>query len=66
MLFLYGMRCRPFSIGTFPKEGFERVEHLTESSDKTFRERYRDILVYNRKLTGEELDDFEFDYIGGV
>lgn len=66
MLFIYGMRNRPFSIGTFPKEGFERVEHLTESSDKIFRERYHDILVYNRKLTEEELDDFEFDYIGGV
>ena len=66
MLFLYGMRCRPFSLGTFPKEGFERVEHLTELSDKVFRERYHDILVYNRKLTRQELNDFEFDYIGGV
>lgn len=64
MLFMYGMRTRGFSIGTFPKEGFDRVvpEHLL--SDPDLSGRYHDVLVYNRKLTGEELYEYELDYIG--
>lgn len=64
MLFMYGMRCRPFSIGTFPKEGFDRVvpEHLL--SDPDLSGRYHDVLVYNRKLSDEELYEYELDYIG--
>ena len=66
MFFKYGMRCRPFSIGTFPKEGFHHVEHLTDAHDRILRERYHDILIYDRELTKQELNDFEFDYIGAV
>ena len=62
-MFIYGLRCRPFSIGTFPKEGFIRAgsEMLT---DLDCKDRYYDVLVYNRKLTDEELYEYKLDYIG--
>lgn len=64
MLFMYGMRCRPFSIGTFPKEGFDRVVPEDLLSDPDLSGRYHDVLVYNRKLSDEELYEYELDYIG--
>lgn len=64
MLFIYGMRCRPFSIGTFPKEGFTCVGTQEILMDSDFNDRYHDVLVYNRKLTDEELYEYELDYIG--
>lgn len=63
MFFKYGMRCRPFSIGTFPKEGFHHVEHLTDSHDRTLKERYHDILIYDRELSDDELYYYELDFI---
>lgn len=50
----YGMRLRGFSPGCQPKEGF--VEREDDPSG-----RYYDILVYNRKLTDDELLDYELD-----
>lgn len=64
MLFMYGMRNRPFSIGTFPKEGFDRVVPEDLLSDPDLSGRYHDVLVYNRKLSDEELYEYELDYIG--
>ena len=64
MFFKYGMRCRPFSIGTFPKEGFYHVEHLTDAHDRSLRERYHDILIYERELADDEIYDYELDFIG--
>ena len=64
MMFIYGMRCRPFSIGTFPKEGFIRAGSHEMLTDLDCKDRYYDVLVYNRKLTGEELYEYELDYIG--
>jgi len=55
--YTYGMRLRGFSIGCQPKEGF--VERRDDISGL-----YYDVLVYNRKLTNKELDDYELDYLG--
>ena len=56
LVFLYGMKERGFSPGCQPKGGF--IERI----DDVFNEFY-DILIYNRKLTKEELDEYELSYI---
>ena len=52
----YGMRLRGFSIGCQPMDGF--VERVDDPSG-----RYYDILVYNRKLTEQEVENYELDYL---
>jgi len=54
----YGMRCRGFSIGCQPKKGF-----LMVADDNAFRQ-YHDLLVYDRRLTEQECEDYELDYLG--
>ena len=55
--YAYGMRLRGFSHGCQPMNGFmEGIDDLTG--------KYHDILIYRRKLTDEELIDYELDYIG--
>lgn len=57
MMFLYGMRLRGFSPGCQPKNGLvERQDDVTG--------KYYDILVYNRELTEDELENYELDFIG--
>ena len=57
MIYLYGIRLRGFSIGCQPKEGFlERRDDTTGN--------YYDIICYSRKLTDNELTNYELDYIG--
>lgn len=53
----YGMRLRGFSIGCQPMKGF--VERQDDTSGK-----YWDILVYDRELTQQELEEYELDYLG--
>lgn len=53
----YGMRLRGFSIGCQPKKGF--IERTDDMSGK-----YYDILAYDRRLTEQELADYELDYLG--
>ena len=55
----YGMRLRGFSIGCQPMDGF--VERQDDASGM-----YHDILVYDRQLTQEELDEYELDWIVDV
>lgn len=55
-LYKYGMRLRGFSIGCQPMKGFVRVE-----DDATGK--YHDVLVYDRKLSDEEIRDYELDAI---
>ena len=50
----YGMRLRGFSIGCQPKDGLIRRE---DSSDKN----YYDVIVYDRKLTEKEMNDYALD-----
>ena len=55
-LYAYGMRLRGYSPGCQPKDGF--VCRL--DSDM-----YHDILLYDRKLTEQELRDYELDELTG-
>lgn len=55
----YGMRLRGFSIGCQPMDGF--VERQDDASGL-----YHDILVYDRQLTQEEVDEYELDWIVDV
>lgn len=55
----YGMRLRGFSIGCQPMDGF--VERQDDASGV-----YHDILVYDRQLTQEEMDEYELDWIVDV
>ena len=57
MFCLYGMRLRGFSPGCQPKDGFNERED--DPSGK-----YHDILIYSRKLTDRELEEYELDYLG--
>ena len=52
MEYKYGMRLRGYSIGCQPMEGLIRVE---EDESK----KYWNILVYNRELTGKEINDYD-------
>lgn len=56
MMYLYGMRLRGFSPGCQPKGVISRHDDL--------RGKYHDLLVYDRKLTTEELRDYELDELG--
>lgn len=56
MPYRYGMRLRGFSIGCQPKGGL-----IAREDDVSGR--YYDILVYDRKLTEAELNEYELDYI---
>lgn len=56
MAYKYGMRLRGFSIGCQPMDGL--VERQDDPSG-----RYYDILVYNRKLTEQEVENYELDYL---
>lgn len=54
MLYMYGMRLRGFSIGCQPMKGLiKRMDDLTG--------RYHDILIYDRELTEQEIQDYELD-----
>lgn len=57
MRYTYGMRLRGFSIGCQPSQGF--IERLDDNTGK-----YHDLIVYDRKLTEDELKKFELDYLG--
>ena len=54
---VYGMRSRGFSPGAQPTEGWldTEVDPLDD---------YWNILIYNRKLSREEQEAFELDYLG--
>ena len=56
MEYKYGMRLRGFSIGCQPMRGLIRRE-----DDNTGR--YHDILVYDRRLSEDEIDSYELSAI---
>ena len=53
-VYKYGMRLRGFSMGCQPMRGL-----IERQDDPTGR--YWDILIYDRKLTDEEVRSFELD-----
>lgn len=58
MEYVYGMRLRGFSIGCQPGGVVDRQDDPTR--------KYWDIIIYRRKLTQEEIDAYELDYLGEV
>lgn len=59
MQYAYGMRMRGYSIGCQPKEGFlERVEDISDT--------FYDILIYSRRLSEKEVDEYELVYLGKI
>jgi hypothetical protein len=59
MNYYYGMRLRGFGFRTFPEYGFVDVMENNVYNGKE----YHDILKYDRKLTEEELREWEFDFL---
>ena len=58
-MFIYGMRLRGFSLGAQPHVGLKgRKDDLTG--------KYWDILMYDRKLTRQEVESYELEYLGEV
>ena len=53
-MYKYGMRLRGFSIGCQPMQGF-----MERQDDPTGK--YWDILVYDRELSEQEVQDYELD-----
>lgn len=60
MRYLYAMNSRPFSPGTYPREGFLSVKINDDLDDCS----YYDLLIYKRKLDFEETLRWELEYIG--
>ena len=58
MLYFYGMRLRGCSIGCQPKEGVIKRE-------ETHREKYYDIIIYDRPLTKEEVKHYSLTPLYG-
>lgn len=56
--YMYGMRLRGASPGAQPKEGLYEIL----DGDR----KYWDYLVYDRKLTEKELENYDLDYIEEV
>ena len=55
-MYKYGMRLRGFAPLCQPMKGL-----ITNLEDKTGK--YWDLLLYNRRLTPKEVNDYELDYI---
>lgn len=60
----YGMRLRGFAPGCQPMEGLVEAQEGRCVGDS--RRRYHNILLYNRKLTAEEIRDYELDNLNEV
>ena len=52
----YGMRLRGYSIGCQPRGVIDREDDPTG--------RYHDIIIYGRRLTEREMEEYELDYLG--
>lgn len=63
MTYYYGMRLRGFAPGCQPKQGLIGVQDILP---RGIYAKYHDVIKYDRKLTNEELRDYELDYIAEV
>lgn len=59
VLYLYGMRLRGYAPMCQPRDGL-----VGRRDDTTGR--YHDQLVYNRRLTAQELSNYELDELGEI
>lgn len=57
--YYYGMKLRGFSPGCQPREGLLGREYPNHSE-------WHDVLVYDRKLTKEEVSRYELEFIATV
>ena len=60
-LYRYGMKKCQYGYGNQPTTGFYIVD---QNSD--FFGKYHDIIVYQRKLTDDEVRVFDLDFLGEV
>lgn len=60
----YGMRLRGFAPGCQPMDGLVEAQEGRCMGDS--RRRYHNILLYNRKLTEDEIRDYELDDLNEV
>ena len=60
----YGMRLRGFAPGCQPMEGLVEAQEGRCMGDS--RRRYHSILVYNRRLTEDEINGYELDDLNEV
>lgn len=63
-LFIYGMRSRPFDVGTFPdREGFisAKVGETRFGEDPLVGENYYNMLIYTTPLSKEDVENFQLD-----
>jgi len=56
-IYWYGMRLRPFGLGCQPSKGLIETEQSRE---------YHDEIGYNRKLTDEEVFNYDLDFIYAI
>ena len=56
--YLYGMRLRPAGPGCQPMKGLLRIAPGGG--------RYHSLLIYDRKLSDEEVEQYELDFINDV
>ena len=63
-MFIYGMRSRYFSMGTFPKKDFRELLEKKDLKEFTLNRSYYDFISYDRQLTEEEVYQYELDFIG--
>jgi len=59
MMHKYGMRLRGYSPSCQPMDGLLFVRDDPDH-------KYHDVLIYNRKLTDQEVSDYELDYLGEI
>ena len=60
-LYRYGMKKHSYGYGYQPQTGFYIVDRPRKNLQK-----YKDIIVYQRKLTESECHYFELDFLGEV
>ena len=56
-VYVYGMLVRGFAPGAQPEEGW--IDAETDPLDE-----YKNVIVYSRKLSREECERFDLDFLG--
>lgn len=62
MYYLYGMRLRPAMPGAQPRH----FEIVTDRFLDLFCRKYYDIIAYQRRLSEEEIRDYELDFLAST
>lgn len=61
VLYLYGLRLRPLSLGCVPKNGF-----LGIGKNELNKGEYYDLAVFDRELKTSEIEDYELEFVKKV